>query len=499
MVRAGGSINVVIRRVAPLLALLMFASACSVHRLDDSDVSAAGEVVAPFDGVTAPGGSSSTTLVTVPGTPPVTLPDGSPAPTTPSGGPATTVASNEARTASDRGITPDVMKLGILAISEDTFAAVGATDTKRHEDVMRPFIEEINQNGGINGRQLDVKVTRYDPLNPDTMQGACVEQAEDHKVFASIAQGAFFGDAEVCMATKQVPLLTGNPSSEHTLYAREQGWVRSTAQNKTRNAKIWIDWMLQSGLLTPDKKVGILYTDVPEDSQLVEDVVVPYFQSKGLPKPIISAYSASIAQTPTESQSIVLKYRGEGVQLVLPFVSFLRMLLFTQQAEGSGYRPQYSASDFGEIASDATAGFPVAQWEGVTGITTHRTGIDPPGEEPTTPQYRECTDTYKRYGGTLNAKDDPVEFLNMIHYCQHFALFADAARRAGTNPTRQSYLQAIGNTGTWNKRVIFSEAMTFAPNKYDGPDLYQVVKWQSGCTADGGCYRQIRGFERGAW
>ena len=498
MVEVSGRALVSVRRTALLLALVLFATSCGVHRLEDGSVAAAGDVV-PVDEVEAPGAATtSSTAVTVPGAPPVTLPDGSPAPTVPGGGPAPT-ASTEARTASDRGITPDAMRLGILAISEDTFAAVGATNTKRHEDVMRPFIEEINQNGGINGRQLDVKVTRYDPLNPDTMQGACVEQAEDHKVFASIAQGAFFGDAEVCMATKQVPLLTGNPSSEHTLYEREQGWVRSTAQNKTRNAKIWIDWMLSSGLLTKDKKVGILYTDVPEDAQLVEDVVVPYFESKGLPRPLISAFSASIAQTPTEAQSMVLKYRGEGVQLVLPFVSFLRMLVFVQQADASGYKPQYSASDFGELASDATANFPPSQWEGVTGITTHRTGIDPPGEEPSTPQYKECTDTYKRYGGTLNAKDDPAEFLNMIHYCQHFALFADAARRAGTNPTRQSYLQALGNTGEWSKRVIFSETMTFTPTKYDGPDLYQVVKWQSGCTDAGGCYRQVRGFERGAW
>ena len=87
----------------------------------------------------------------------------------------------------------------------------------------------------------------------------------------------------------------------------------------------------------------------------------------------------------------------------------------------------------------------------------------------------------------------------MIHYFQHFALFADAARRAGTTPTRQSYLQALGNTGEWSKRVIFSETMTFTPTKYDGPDLYQVVRWQPGCTDAGGCYRQVRGFERGAW
>jgi ABC-type branched-subunit amino acid transport system substrate-binding protein len=490
----------VVRRIVLLLALALVASACSVHRLEDGNVTAAGEVPGIGDEVVAPGGMSTTSLApgaTVPGAPAVTLPDGTKAPAGGGGSTPNATGSAEPRTASDRGITPDEMVLGILATSEETFAAVGATDTKRHEEIVQPFVDEINEQGGINGRKLVIRITRYDPLTPDTMQSACVEQAEDHKVFASIAQGGFFGDAEICMATKQVPLLTGNSSSEFT-YQREKGWVRSTAQNKDRNAKIWIDWMLQSGLLTPDKKVGIVYTDVPEDSQLVEDVVVPYFASKGLPAPLISAYSASIAQTPTESQSMVLKFRGEGVQLVLPFVSFLRMLLFTQQAEASGYRPQYSASDFGVLASDATAGFPPAQWEGVTGITTLRTGVDPAGEEPRMPQYADCKRAYESHGGKLNT-EDAIEFVNMVHYCQHLALFADAARRAGTNPTRASLLAAFDGTPEWSHRVVLSERLTFAPGKLDGPDLYQVVRWQSGCTDAGGCYRQVRGFERGAW
>ena len=103
-----------------------------------------------------------------------------------------------------------------------------------------------------------------------------------------------------------------------------------------------------------------------------------------------------------------------------------------------------------------------------------------------------------KYGQQLRG-DDPIEFVNMTHYCKHIALFADAARRAGVNPTRRTYLDAIAATGTWAHRVTDTERLTFGPQKFDGPDLYAVVKWQANCFSAGGCYRQVRGFQKGAW
>ena len=490
------------RRLVALALSVALASACSVERLDSgSDVGAGDELTAAPPSTSPDAGATPSAPTTVAGAPPV-------APTPPSGGPApagdtraptaNVVDASEPRRASDRGVTEDELVLGILGTDEGFFAAAGAGETKRHEQLVQPFVEEINEQGGINGRKVVVKITRYDPLSADSMQAACVQQAEDHKVFSSIAQAGYYGDAEVCMATKKVPLLTGNGSSAHTNYEREKGWVRQTQQNKDRNIKNWIDWMVATGLLTPKVKTGILDVDVPEDKQLVEAVVIPYLKSLGMQAPVRATLSASIAQTPTEAQSAVLRFRGEGVQLVLPFVSFLRMLIFANQADGSQYKPKYSVSDFGLLSTDAMAGMPPSQWEGVTGITVFRTGIDPIGENPSTPQFKECEAVYNRFGQQLNP-DDGVELAQMMHYCQHLALFADAARRAGVNPTRESYLSALGATGTWSHRVVLTERLTFRPDKYDGADLFAVVRWQSGCNADGGCYRQVEGFRAGRW
>lgn len=506
-----------VRPASLLIALLVVASGCSVHRLDDEalrtddgssveapearDVDGDGDIDADDAAATADGSTGGANGAAIGGT------DGSGGgadTAAPARGPSANQTGGVARTASDQGVTENEITLGILHTSDAFFAATGSS-TKDVNRVIAPFIKEINESGGINGRKVVPKISTYDPLSADSMKAACVQQAEDHKVFSSIAQIGFYGDAEICMATKSVPLLTGNNSTEKTNVERERGWVRQTNQNKDRNIKNWIDWMISSGLLTKSTKTGLLYVDVPEDRDLVNEVMLPYLKSKGMPTPVMATLSSSIAQTPSESQSAVLRYKSENVQLVLPLVSFLRMLIFAQQADAAAYKPKYSVSDFGLLSTDAMAGMPPSQWEGVRGITVSPTGTVPPGALPAGPAFAECHSVYKKYGEDFAPHpDDPnrpdgLEVAIMAHYCQHIALWADAARRSGVNPTRKAFLKAMDETGTWTHRVVLSERLTFGPRKYDGADLFAVVEWRANCTSDGGCYRQVEGFRRGQW
>lgn len=499
------------RATVLLVALALVASSCSVHRLDEQASldagkkgsragSAAsgvtvppGEVVDGEAGAALAGGAAGSAGGGVAGA----GGDGVRAPT----GNQPNVG---VRKASDQGVTENEIRLGLLHTADSFFAATGQS-TKDVNRVIAPFIKEINDTGGINGRKVVPKISTYDPLSADSMKAACVQQAEDYKVFSSIAQIGFYGDAEICMATKSVPLLTFNNSTEKTNVERERGWVRQTNQNKDRNMKNWIDWMISSGLLSSRVKTGLLYVDVPEDKDLVNEVVLPYLKSKGMPTPILATLSASIAQTPSESQSAVLRFKSENVQLVLPLVSFLRILIFAEQADAAQYIPEYSVSDFGLLSTDAMAGMPPSQWAGVRGITISPTGTVEPGALPKGAAFADCHRVYKKYGEEFAPNsDDPsrpdgLEVAMMAHYCQHIALWADAARRAGTNPTRRSFLDAVDATGTWNHRVVLSERLTFSRSKYDGADLFAVVEWKPACNSDGGCYRQVEGFRRGQW
>lgn len=502
-------------RISASLALVLAAglimSACSVHRLGEdtagTSVDAGGSSASAATGeLGADGLPIGDGLVGAEGQPVAGDASGAGGASTtePAATPAGNIAtSREARKASDRGVTQDTLVLGILATAEDTFGEFGATyNGKRHEQVLKPFVDEINKSGGINGRRVEVKLQRYSPLRTDQMQAACVAMAEDHKVFAAIAPSGFYGDAEVCMANKQTPLLTANNSSADTNYRREQGWVRQTSMNKDRLIKNWVDWMVATGQVNAATKHALVYTDVPEDRQVVLEVMIPYMRSKGLQQPQVAALSLGTADTSTaEAQGAVLKFKSDGVELVWPVTNFLQWFVFLQQAEAAQYRPRYTASDFGLIATDATSFYPESQWANVKGVTTTRTGESAIGKLPTTPAFNECLNVYSAAGEKIASdpddpsKPDGIEVLNVMFYCEHLALFADAARRAGVNPTRQSYLGAVGSTGTWAHRVTLTERLTFTPTKYDGADQFAIVQWKASCT----CNRQIEGFRTGAW
>ena len=62
----------------------------------------------------------------------------------------------------------------------------------------------------------------FNPASADSMLAACVNQAEDHKVFAALALVGFYGEGEVCMANKQTPTLSPSQLRRvHALRPRE--------------------------------------------------------------------------------------------------------------------------------------------------------------------------------------------------------------------------------------------------------------------------------------
>jgi hypothetical protein len=408
------------------------------------------------------------------------------------------------RTASDTGVTPEQIEIGLLGIQADFLSDAGAT-YRGHSlaEVAEPFIDEINAEGGINGRRLEARVIEFNPSSADSMQAACIAAAEDHRVFAAVAGGGLYGDGEVCLADHEMPLLTGNQSSDHTLYDRDAGWVRQTTMSKDRTLRTWIDWLVDSGLLGSDTRLGLVYTDVPEDRPLVEDVMLPYLADKGVTDVEVSVGNLdSVDALMAGVQRSAARFQRAGVDLVLPVQGMLQFSLFLDAAEAIGYRPTYAASDFGGTSGDLTSFYPAEQWAGTTGITTQLTGAPVRNGVPDTPAAQECLDVFRGAGLELSPDDKNPELPEnrevelMLVTCQQLALFADVARRAGDNPTRQSFLEAFDDTGTWTHRVTATPSLTFGPDKYDGADQYAVVRWQPDCRPDEGCYRRIEPFRQ---
>jgi len=403
----------------------------------------------------------------------------------------------------DRGITPDTITIGALVYRDASFAQFGLSRLggRPVAQIAQPFVDDINEHGGIGGRRVVLAVTEFSPITPADMQTACVEQAQDKKVFATIGIVGFGAAGERCLASHQTPVVTSNTSSLASLRA-DRGWVRQTSMAQDRMVKDWIDWMVSSRVATPSSRVGVLHADTPDDDALVTDVMVPYLRQLGLDVVAQAAVSGDTVDTvTTEVRTAAQRFKDAHVDLVIPDLDFLRTYAFVGAAANAGLEARYTVSDLGQMSLDATTNFYPRSFDGTAGVTAFVPS--PSGDAvPETPAFAQCLAIYQAHGQQLatNPIDRLAEELELAQFCEHLHLVARVAALAGPHLNRASFLAAFDRLGQWSDRVTLTGPLSFGPGKYDGPDDIAVIRWQADCgQGDVSCYVQVEPLAKGRW
>jgi hypothetical protein len=146
------------KAMAALMAFALVAGACS----DDGDDVSVDDVE-----------SSSTTEA------PSETPD-----TMPESDTSTTSAAPVDLPASFRGVTETSIKVGVAVPDFDALQSAGIANYQGDADIaFQAFIDVINDNGGVFGRQIDPVYVSFDFLDPSSQDVACAEFVDDHEVF----------------------------------------------------------------------------------------------------------------------------------------------------------------------------------------------------------------------------------------------------------------------------------------------------------------------------
>ena len=112
------------------------------------------------------------------------------------------------------GVTDDTIKIGITYTDAAALQAVGLDyEFGDMEAAYQALADDINENGGIHGRQLELVFAPIDPTSSTPAEEKCVELTEDEDVF--IVAGFFLADAVVCpVATHETAVLGGEMTPE---------------------------------------------------------------------------------------------------------------------------------------------------------------------------------------------------------------------------------------------------------------------------------------------
>ncbi len=422
-------------------------------------------------------------------------------------GPAGLKAPNQVVSATadtDRGLTPTTMTIGAMVYRQDTFAqfGLGSLGGKPVEDLLKPLVDEINAHGGIAGRRVALAVTRFSPLVPAEAQTACVDQADDKKVFVTLAEISLTGDAqERCLAAHQTAVVTSNSSSLADLQA-DRGWVHQTSMAKDRVFKNWVDWLVSSGTATPASRIGLLRADTPEDNALADKVFLPYLNQRGLKVVAQAAFSGTSVDTATaDAQNAALKFKSSGVDLVLPDLDFLRFFVFLGAASVNDLTAKYSVSDLGQLTLDVATSFYPASFDGSQGITAYAPDLSRRAQGTPGPALQDCLAVIAAGGQQLSSSpmDHLADLLQVAQFCEDLRLVSQVASLAGPHLNRASFVAAFGKLANYGDRVTMTGPLTYGPSKFDGPDSYAVIKWQAKCASGDSCYAQVAPAVKGRW
>lgn len=385
---------------------------------------------------------------------------------------------DEARRASDVGITADVITVGIpvpdVAAMGDTDGGLQFGETvgdfrKQYEAA----IGAVNEAGGVNGRQIVAEYRSYEAADADAMRAACIYLTEEKQVFAVLA--GFFGEPILCITEQHDTPLIANAGEPDDYYARSNGNYFSVAASKDRTLRDLVVALHRDGVMA-GHTIGVLDQE-GVDAIPVDRSLLPALEAAGYDVAhharIANDVGAAQSQIPLEVQ----RMRNAGVDTVIVATGLLRATVFAQEAQNQRWWPQYLLSDF---ASGATDVYTIAMpdgFEGALGYTSFRTGEARAGQ-PEAQHDAKCRQNYEARTGEVIDRTKIV-YANVVWACGITDLFARGMAAAGVNPTRGSFTDALQNLGEFP--LPFGDRGSFRPGKFDAPDSIRQVRWDLDC------------------
>jgi hypothetical protein len=408
-----------------------------------------------------------------------------------SGGTSGTVAPNTPLTASDQGVTPKTIKLGFLIANTSNLAAAGFNVGVNGDQgkVVTAWFNELNRTGGIDGRQLTNYNYTFDVLDTNDMTAGCKTMTQDQKVFSVITTGGYDSTAQLCIAKEnKTPLISTDPEPA-SWYPQSAPYLWATFMNKDRLFLNQAKWLASSGYVRSTDKVGVIYHDIPNVAPSVTGTLLPALARNGIHPTDVVKLASDSNQALAQIQNAVLDMRTKGVTFVIFDMNLIFKTQFMQYAQNQQWFPRYTDTDeyFG-CEDFVTTTYPPQAFNGTECLGTTLAGINPQ-HYPVTAFTKYADQVYDRtypQGYSTNGSSEmsqQEQQLTNYELGSEILLWANAAKRAGPNPTRAQWGIQMGRTGAWTEQVGYCSA-SFGPAKWDGSDELSVDQYHA--EASGG-------------
>jgi Periplasmic binding protein len=415
---------------------------------------------------------------------------GSPSPTAPAPGSEASALADAST--SSVGVTAKTISVAFPVTNLDKLAAnLGfETDVEYTEqtEAIDLFVNQINEAGGINGRMIKPVIENYDPTNEIATRALCKQWTEGSgAVFAVLdGVGTWTGDDQLCVTQEgHTPMIAQwTTVSNWTQMGSPYLWW--TGPDDAAILQATVQWGLSAGLIGPHRELGIIAGDRPSDQLALNDYLLPDLKKVGVTAVVepIAADPSEAAATDADAPLVVQKLRSAGITTVLPLIPFNVFFPVLSAQTTQQYFPKLLLSDY-EFSIESSLGLiPVPfskALNGQEGITTETLGgIDdnrPESQGGYDPGDRTCFNIWHKAYPQIPPGNQSyyIEEQGPIQgWCQEIRLFAQAAKMAGRNLNRRTFVEAMARIS--NFPGGYSPVLSYAPGRFSGPTQYRVVK-----------------------
>jgi hypothetical protein len=404
---------------------------------------------------------------------------------------AATVPVSHAST-STRGVTATAINLAFPVANLDalasTYGFAGDVEYTEQAKAINLFVKQINDSGGIDGRKINPIITTYNPASDASMQAQCENWTQGNPpIFAVLdGVGTFTGPNELCVTQQgHTPMLTQwTTVSQFTQAGSPYLWW--TGPDDAAVLQALVSWGKGQGTIGGKAKLGVVVGDRASDQDALNNYLLPDLKRVGVTPVVetIPAQTSEGASTSSDSTLVVEKLHAAGVTSMIPLIPFNAFLPVLEAQTQQQYFPKLLLSDYENSIESSLGLIPVPfakALNGQEGLTTETLGgVDDPRPESQggyDPGVRSCwTVWHKAYPeipkGNMN--DDIEEQGPIQGWCQEIRLFAQAAKAAGKNLNRKTFVTAMSQIK--NFPGGYSPLLTYGPSKFYGPTQYQVVR-----------------------
>jgi hypothetical protein len=392
-------------------------------------------------------------------------------------------------TDSFRGVTAEAIKLGIVLIDYECIAPFVDFNRGDQQATYDIFVDDINANGGVLGRQIEPVYKSYCPIEESESISVCTAMTEDEEVFAVV--GVFVnasnsGSAQLCVARDHETVLISHEMEQAWIDESPPGLMLTPDITAERRLDVLVS-LLTSEKTLEDKTVAIL-TD-QDSKRRIDEVVVPALDGMGLAGEgstavlTISGTDTSAAQS--QLDSFLERWKSEDVDTIImggPNVSNTQfvtkiadaipgvMLVVDQPSAALG-----PAREANEATPDDNPYANTISAEGEPGV-----------QHFDYPAMQDCIQLYESKSGNTVPKPGTEKVVDghrtelytaQSDACNELTFFVEIAKKVGADLTNDTWTETVNDFGAIT--IPGTQFASLREGKYDADDAFQLVQFDT--------------------